>query len=50
MAQLALAVIIFDQKMMFQVTAPGAVGGRGSPCIPERLPLRSLLQQTQFLS
>lgn len=51
MAQLALAVIIFDQKMVFCMTAPRGVGGeRGPPCSPEHSPHSSLPQQTQFLS
>lgn len=51
MAQLALAVIIFDQKMVLCMTAPRGVGGeRGLPCGPEHLPDSSLPQQTRFLS
>lgn len=51
MAQLALAGIIFDQKMVFCMTAPRGVGGkRGLPCGPEHSHLSSLPQQTQFLS
>lgn len=51
MAQLALAVIICDQKMVFCMTAPRGVGGeRGLPCSPEHSPRSSLPQQTRFLS
>lgn len=51
MAQLALAVIIFDQKMVFCMTAPRGVGGeRGLPCGPEHSYHSSLLLKTWFFS